>query len=185
MTTEPSEPRGRYHTGIEAMKMAAIEMTKEVGIIKAAEHWGVDKSMISRWAKQRGVTFTGSQKNKRELSPCGTLNAYRRGCKCDLCRAANTAHYTNGRAAREAKLATDPTSLPHGTTSTYCNYGCRCDPCKEAQAKSNAFHAARRKGLPITGPHGVLSTYTNWGCRCDLCRKAMSDENRSRYTATH
>lgn len=31
------------------------------------------------------------------------------------------------------KLAANPAMAPHGVLSTYTNYGCRCELCKEAR----------------------------------------------------
>jgi len=31
----------------------------------------------------------------------------------------------------------------HGTTNEYTNYACRCEPCKEANAKAHANYMAR------------------------------------------
>lgn len=76
--------------------------------------------------------------------------------------------------------------LIHGLHSTYTNYHCRCDECREAHA---FYHAERkivqnqlmRYGL-VHPPHGSASTYQNYSCRDDCpgndagvtCRQAAS-----------
>lgn len=38
--------------------------------------------------------------------------------------------------------------VTHGTASTYSNYACRCDPCKEAMRRKSAARYRRNLGLP-------------------------------------
>lgn len=54
----------------------------------------------------------------------GSTAMYRRGCRCDNCKAAKT--------ARQTERLTDRL-LNHGTTTAYRS-GCRCDLCKSAKA---------------------------------------------------
>lgn len=55
----------------------------------------------------------------------GTPQRYRSGkCRCDLCRAANTARMKEMRQAR--------TASQHGVASSYFNFGCRCPECRAA-----------------------------------------------------
>jgi len=49
-------------------------------------------------------------------------------------RAASSAAY---RRRKRALLATEP-GVVHGTVSTYSNYMCRCDLCREAKSVANA-----------------------------------------------
>jgi hypothetical protein len=136
---------GRYNSVINAMRTGAVDMAQEVGIITAAAYWGVDKSQISRWAKERGVTFTRGQKRQAELLPCGTHASYHRGCRCKPCTEANRIYYRGCRAKMVERLKADPTLAEHGKAATYANWGCRCDPCKAAQSAANRQQAERRK----------------------------------------
>jgi hypothetical protein len=56
------------------------------------------------------------------------------GCRCDVCRAANTARCARRTEERRRELWEDPTLAQHGRASTYTNWGCRCEPCTEAIA---------------------------------------------------
>ncbi len=51
------------------------------------------------------------------------------GCRCVACQRSNG---TKPLAPKAARLAADPTLAPHGSLSTYNNWGCRCEPCREA-----------------------------------------------------
>lgn len=54
----------------------------------------------------------------------GTMAKYRRGCRCEVCRAENT------RVCKERRH--QGVAPNHGTVSGYQNYGCRCEDCREA-----------------------------------------------------
>lgn len=73
----------------------------------------------------------------------GAVTAYGyHGCRCDRCKAANTAAQQAARNRRAAAAAFE--QIPrqvHGTENGYSNYRCRCDRCKAAHAE-----AARTKG---------------------------------------
>jgi hypothetical protein len=71
------------------------------------------------------------------LDAHGTTTGYRYGCRCEECRAANTAQGREGRVRRAAALARLADQLPHGSKATYTNYGCQCDACVAAQAAAN------------------------------------------------
>jgi hypothetical protein len=60
----------------------------------------------------------------------GTRSRYnKRGCRCRLCREANTTYHTE----LCDRLATLPEAqVPHGLNG-YRNYSCRCAVCREAQ----------------------------------------------------
>lgn len=69
---------------------------------------------------------------------------YAQGCRCDACRAANTARCARGR----ADSAADPTRADragHGKASTYANHRCRCGACKAANTEKSAAQRAVRK----------------------------------------
>lgn len=72
----------------------------------------------------------------------------------------------------------------HGVVWVYLAYGCRCEPCTEANttyiAESRATKYANREkvdGVWIypPGPHGSASTYVARGCRCAPCTAAIRE----------
>ena len=74
----------------------------------------------------------------------------------------------------------DPEFLPrrgvdaeHGTASRYWA-GCRCAPCRAANAALHHEGRERRRRALATAPvtHASASTYRNWGCRCEPCHQA-------------
>lgn len=74
---------------------------------------------------------------------------------------------------RQRKPITESTS--HGTDSTYCNYGCRCEPCTAAHRE-----VGRRARKSFTdGEHGVVGSYDR-GCRCRLCVRAKRGQSMYR-----
>lgn len=118
----------------------------------------------------------------------GSRSTYAYGCRCPECAAANAEYQRSKAKVRlAAKLAADPDSAPHGTVSTYTNYGCRCESCTEvhsAACASAAKHRADRLAAdPTIRPHGVEATCTGWGCRCEPCTAAAAEANRKRYQA--
>lgn len=71
--------------------------------------------------------------------------------------------------------------IKHGSASTYVNYGCRCDDCKEgARQKIRERKAAI---TPDDPRHGTAGFYTNHGCRCDECREAVREYAAERRAA--
>jgi hypothetical protein len=89
----------------------------------------------------------------------GTVSAYNhRGCRCDLCRAANRRQAYKGRAARIAQLVVIdgvPTApvRKHGNVSTYGNWYCRCAPCCAAWSEYMAAYRARNQTGRVGYPH--------------------------------
>lgn len=76
----------------------------------------------------------------------GIINTYNRGCRCDECRTVKVASMLTARRQRKARLKLYP-DLPivHGRYTTYSNWGCKCDPCCEAQRVYHRMKRARRK----------------------------------------
>lgn len=76
----------------------------------------------------------------------GTLSGYRNSnCRCDLCRAANSAYYRKWRKDKaEAFAKGEAQPAKHGTYSTYADYRCRCEPCTAAN-NTKQRDAYRRK----------------------------------------
>lgn len=61
----------------------------------------------------------------------GSIRSYQLGCRCDECT-------TVGRRRKrelDAERRKHPEDAPHGTRGGYCNWGCRCAPCKKAHAE--------------------------------------------------
>lgn len=83
----------------------------------------------------------------------GTYHAYTKGsCRCDACRAANSAYHLHRRMERNPENA-----KLHGIVSTYTNYRCRCEDCVAAKRQDQVERAAKRRGrapgTPATGPN--------------------------------
>lgn len=85
-----------------------------------------------------------------------TKNTYKKsGCRCDQCRAANTAAHRAKVvewAERRVEIGGRMVAawLPpeaHGRWTAYSNYRCRCVPCTEAGSVANGQRRARRKVL--------------------------------------
>ena len=73
-------------------------------------------------------------------------SAYRDGrCRCEVCTGDSTDRSRVERAARKQRLRANPNLAPHGTVSTYKNWGCRCDLCRTAGSAKNADAYRRRK----------------------------------------
>ena len=72
----------------------------------------------------------------REEKPLhGSRYRYQRGCRCEECKEAIRI------AQRELRGRTPPN---HGTVSGYLNYGCMCDPCRQAGSANNRKRRAER-----------------------------------------
>lgn len=69
-------------------------------------------------------------------------------------------------------------AAPCGTISAYARRGCRCGPCRSANAAQT--RTRRRRGAPVRAAeiHG-LRMY-DLGCKCDVCRAAKAEKNRGR-----
>jgi hypothetical protein len=73
----------------------------------------------------------------------GTPSRYDAGCRCAACRAANTARYHESTELRRRALGS--ATVPHGSASTYRNWGCRCEPCHQAALARGALARAARR----------------------------------------
>lgn len=78
---------------------------------------------------------------------------------------------------------------PHGSASTYTNYGCRCDECRAAHrdywrewSHRTGLHRPFAEYVAAVTRHGV-KRYKK-GCRCDECRAAAAAQKR-RQRARH
>lgn len=133
-------------------------------------------------------------------------STYRRGCRCDVCRRANTEKCAEKRRRRAAAVEAGSDRVPHGIGG-YVNWGCRCDVCSAAGSAANAAMRARparedKHGTPLNfargcrcgrcvavgNPSGIqrgsrthgLAGYNKRGCRCDICRAAGAEYRRRR-----
>ena len=75
----------------------------------------------------------------------GTYRNSAYGCRCEECKAANTARAKAERADRRARLAGDPSLAVHGLAATYRNWGCRCESCSQAHSADLKVRNAQRK----------------------------------------
>jgi hypothetical protein len=70
---------------------------------------------------------------RRDDTPADAINhgwgGYKRGCRCETCRAGNTAMHRASQARRIARNAS--AQFEHGA-SGYKNWGCRCEICTTA-----------------------------------------------------
>lgn len=82
----------RWASGLDPAKTAA-ENAAALGV--------VDRTIWQR-AKRHGVKL----KRARPASLCGTMQRYSAGCRCDECRAANTAYYRSYRERRRNRQST-------------------------------------------------------------------------------
>ena len=81
---------------------------------------------------------------------CGTTRGYRRGCRCDECRRANTEYMRRyrgsvPRAEYLANVAGAETSTEHGTVGRYWRHGCRCEVCSRGNTERHALWRASKK----------------------------------------
>lgn len=99
----------------------------------------------------------------------GGPTAWKRGCRCDECRAGHARRRaTKAAAKRKAREAARPERIArlvaevgHGNARTY-RAGCRCAACATVGPRA-----------PIE--HGTRSGYYSHACRCELCRGAYRD----------
>lgn len=104
-------------------------------------------------------------------------------CRCEPCCEAYRARQRQYAASRPRPVKPQK-PVVHGKASTYKS-GCRCEPCRVANARyraawkakwrSSGSAKARQFGLAVLGPsHGKANTYSDYGCRCVPCSEAMS-----------
>ena len=82
---------------------------------------------------------------ERLINHGATAYVHRR-CRCDVCRAANRDRMQKQTASMRARLAAGEADVPHGRSSTYRNWGCRCRPCTDAHvAKCREYMQKRNQ----------------------------------------
>lgn len=67
------------------------------------------------------------------------------GCRCRICRDANTKTNLEARKARHARMLAGEVNPTHGKSSTYLNYGCRCRLCTDVNTQRS--YAARARNV--------------------------------------
>jgi hypothetical protein len=125
-------------------------------------------------------------------------HSYSAGCSCEsctlfrACRAEYMREYrkrtgrTTGKVPMKYLPKDDP-DYPHGHRTGYA-YGCRCEPCRDAnsiygadlrrrQGRVSASVAVKRPGKGWE--HGTRYGYVYGRCRCDECRRANREYQRS------
>ncbi|MCI3277493.1 hypothetical protein [Streptomyces cylindrosporus] len=100
--------------------------------------------------------MTASEDNPAPCAQPG-ISAYRRGCRCQGCRAANTAKCQQGHERRVAKAA--DADFEHGA-SGYKNWGCRCPVCTKANTAAGRG-AVQRFAAKHPGTEAP-NRYTRW-----------------------
>lgn len=175
-----------------ALKRAGAATWYRLGIEidELSKKYHVHPASIRLWLRQEGVTL-------RPRPWTHGVNGYNwRKCRCAICRAANAERALEYRKRRLANGGI-PAKTAHGKASTYSNWRCRCEPCKEAwrvhmrrQSKLNQRPeaVARRAAKLLTfGPerHGRQSTYQYYGCRCEPCRAVMAAKHAAEQVARH
>ena len=121
-----------------------------------------------------------AQKGKARMSTGfehGTTSKYRAGCRCDLCRSANTEACRASRANRVARVKSNSVTqeITHGL-SAYTNWGCRCPICSEAGRERNAETRRRAKAGLISHVRGGAVAE----CPCGRCHETLRA-----YTVKH
>ena len=64
--------------------------------------------------------------------------------------------------------------IPHGTTNGYNNYGCRCDECREANAKAHASYMSRNPKQVLLAALYQRERY--WNERYDLAWERKDED---------
>lgn len=133
----------------------------------------------------------------------GTRNFYNQGCRCDECRATVRDYLANFRREKVAlggtvngRFVVPP--APHGKSSGYGSWGCRCELCSEfhrATMRSNTQKQHRLNRLAervsVDGvlihpnaQHGTGTGNKYYGCQCEACFGASAERSRLRWLAT-
>jgi hypothetical protein len=94
------------------------------------------------WKDFQRLRIERAEAGLAEDVPHGVLRYIHYGCRCDICKAANSARH---KAAREARKQRAHEAPNHGTYSTYVNWGCQCGPCHEIGVQTLRDQAAKRR----------------------------------------
>ena len=129
-----------------------------------------DTILQAHWAayEEDRQTFLEARyaSSKKAGTICGTIQSYRKGCRCDLCRwAYNEYHreYKLNSGITQSHRARVGTNFTHGTRYGY-RIGCRCVPCVERNRENTRQYNARKRGRMMieqesrTGKYPVIET---------------------------
>lgn len=109
-----------------------------------------------------------------------TGTAYKKGCRCDRCKAFMAEYRRDYKAGRRRRQPLGPT--PHGTLNGYNRRGCRCDECKAASA-AYARELRYRKGSIPPAPRPDVCVID--GCdRTDVTARSMCSMHYARWWKT-
>lgn len=112
---------------------------------RALKPWTREVKKCVLYCRTHQVQDAHIRQGHLPVSVHGTDSKYAAGCRCDECRAAHA--FAQLRLNEQRQRRGVPPSVPHGSTSTYNNYNCRCEPCKQAKAKQWAAWRARKKAV--------------------------------------
>lgn len=109
-----------------------------------------------------------------------TGTAYKKGCRCDRCKAFMREYRKGYRAGVRRRQPLGP--IPHGTLNGYNRRGCRCDECKAASA-AYARGLRYRKGAIPPAPRPDVCVIE--GCeRSDVTARSMCSMHYARWLKT-
>lgn len=152
---------------------------------------GLVRANSNRWTAPAGEPVC-TRCQQWEADEHGTSRCYRRGCRCQPCRAAASEEVRLRRWEARERRGGAPAgrAAVHGA-HTYKNHHCRCNTCRAGhRAYTRDRRAARYAARVLTdgrlvtpGPviHGRESTYSNHGCRCEPCTNASVEYKRHDY----
>jgi hypothetical protein len=107
----------------------------------------------------------------------GSFVGYRRGCRCDECKAARVAHDRAAKLSRKERA--EEAAFTHGV-SGYTRWGCRCETCSTAKSLALKTWKERSRERLAQGEievkHG-LNGYIR-GCRCEICRETKAEYSK-------
>lgn len=118
---------------------------------------------------------------------CGTYSAYRRGCRCDSCRAANTAACAQYRAERRKRTGL---AQKRRTDREYLDAVCLgcAEPVKGAIRKDRPYHRACRERIERAArsreaaakrlAHAALGTASSWVWVAGECAQCLTPFTR-------
>lgn len=109
-----------------------------------------------------------------------TGTAYKKGCRCDRCKAFMAEYRKEYRAGRRRRTPLGPT--PHGTLNGYNQRGCRCDECRAASAEY-ARQLRYRKGAIPPAPRPDVCVIEGCG-RADVVSRSMCPMHYARWRIT-
>lgn len=95
------------------------------GIGPLGKRWGARSQALETIAAGDRAVGTLVELNVEH----GSFRGYQKGCRCEKCRLANSERHYRNKERRTQRLAE---LRVHGTTSSYTNWNCRCDLCREA-----------------------------------------------------